>query len=129
MKQSCLVLQEVSQALHALATLRHRHARLLKALSAEAACKAPSANAIDVATCVWALGTLRHQPRPALAALTARMLELLPTFEPQVQCALHPPKNATLARSSCLAFLVKGIEDWYVVALYTDTAVCAMTLS
>jgi len=93
-------LQEVAQALHALATLRHRHARLLKALSAEAASKAPSANAIDVATCVWALGALRHHARPALAALTARMLELLPTFEPQARCVLHPPRNAAVV---CLA--------------------------
>ena len=80
--------QDVAQALHALATLRHRPIRLLNALSTEAAEKAASANAIDVATCVWSLGTLRHLSRAALDALTARMLDLLPTFEPQVRAGV-----------------------------------------
>ena len=87
----------MAQALHALATLRHRPARLLNTLSLEAAEKAAAANAIDVATCVWSLGTLRHLSRPALDALTARMVELLPTFEPQVRSPRGRPRQHDFA--------------------------------
>ena len=80
-----------------MATLRHRPARLLNTLSLEVAEKAASANAIDVATCVWSLGTLRHLSRPALDALIARMVELLPTFEPQVRSPRGRPRQHDFA--------------------------------
>jgi hypothetical protein len=87
----------VAQVLHALATLRQRPVPLLQALSAEAAGKAPGANAQDVATGIWALGTLRYLSRTALEAYTARMLELLPTFDPQARLHAHPEQAANLS--------------------------------
>jgi len=91
--------QEVAQVLHALATLRQRPVPLLQALSAEAAGKAPGANAQDVATGIWALGTLRYLSRTALDAYTSRMLELLPTFDPQVRPHAQPERAASLSSS------------------------------
>jgi hypothetical protein len=84
MKLRVLSRQEVATTLWALAGLRHKPVRLLRALAARTEASVEYFNAADLAQAVWSFASLRFHPGSVLDDLALAAKAKIAGFEPKV---------------------------------------------
>lgn len=83
----CVLLQETARALWALATLKHKPLKVMRALCGQAEEILPQLNTLDLSNSLWALGTLHFNPGTLSQDIAQRALVLVDQFEPKVCCS------------------------------------------